>query len=376
MIRPAQIGDIFTIQRLGRQATKLATIETLLNPQSAFRAALSAAILWNDAKVSTYLLQRREHGLASTGLLQMQKRPSRPEADILLLAPALDTTWGHPAIWQKLLAHAHIEAPQQGLTRLYADVPDQPLPVNTFIQTGFRVYTRQTIWRLSALAIESFAAQLSPSIRVQNKQDEWALQRLYARITPGAVQQAEGVHADQAVKPPLLEWWRGGIRKSFVLERGNEVHGCVQVAFGARGVWLQLWADTRSPDTSHLHELVRFGLTVIREDGVRLPVYVGVCEYESVLGSVLTDYGFAPFTDRAKLVKHVLQWVRSTAPLLTPVLDSVREVVPTPYVWPEEPRQRQILTQAKHGIHIRELLLTMAEDRLPEPVSSMQRLVN
>ncbi|HMN31547.1 MAG TPA: hypothetical protein PKE45_25585, partial [Caldilineaceae bacterium] len=349
MIRPAQIGDIFTIQRLGRQATKLATIETLLNPQSAFRAALSAAILWNDAKVSTYLLQRREHGLASTGLLQMQKRPSRPEADILLLAPALDTTWGHPAIWQKLLAHAHIEAPQQGLTRLYADVPDQPLPVNTFIQTGFRVYTRQTIWRLSALAIESFAAQLSPSIRVQNKQDEWALQRLYARITPGAVQQAEGVHADQAVKPPLLEWWRGGIRKSFVLERGNEVHGCVQVAFGARGVWLQLWADTRSPDTSHLHELVRFGLTVIREDGVRLPVYVGVCEYESVLGSVLTDYGFAPFTDRAKLVKHVLQWVRSTAPLLTPVLDSVREVVPTPYVWPEEPRQRQILTQAKHG---------------------------
>ena len=81
----------------------------------------------------------------------MQKRPGRPEADILLLAPALDTTWGHPAIWQKLLSHAINEAPHQGLARLYADVPDQPLPVNTFSHVGFRVYTRQTIWRLSAV---------------------------------------------------------------------------------------------------------------------------------------------------------------------------------------------------------------------------------
>jgi hypothetical protein len=336
VIRPAQIGDIFTIQRLGRQATKLATVEALLNPQSAFRAALSAALLWNDAKVTTYLLHRREHGLANTGLLQMQKRPGRPEADILLLAPALDTTWGHPAIWQKLLAHAVNEAPQQGLARLYADVPDQPLPVNTFSHVGFRAYTRQTIWRLSAPAVELFRVSHPLAIRAQTKVDEWALQRLYTRVTPGPVQQAEGVQGDQAVKPPLLDWWRGGARKSFVLEKNGDLQGCVQVAYGRRGVWLQLWADTRSPDTGYLHELVRFGLSVIRQDGIRLPVYAGVCDYESVLGAVLTDYGFAPFTDRAKMVKHVMQWVRVSPPLLTPMLESVREVVPTPYTLPDK----------------------------------------
>jgi hypothetical protein len=339
VIRPVRVGDIFTIQRLGRQATKLATIEALLHPQSAFRAALTAAFLWNDAKVTTYLLHRREHGLANAGLLQMQKRPGRPEADILLLAPALDTTWGHPAIWQKLLAHAVNEAPQQGLARLYADVPDQPLPVNTVAGVGFRVYTRQTIWRLSAQSIEAHVDQRSSAIRPQNRGDEWALQRLYARITPGPVQQAEGMHADESVKPPLLDWWRGGMRKSFVLERGDDVQGCVQVAYGTHGVWLQIWADTRQPDTSQLHELVRYGLTTIRQDGVRLPIYAGVCEYESVLGAVFTDYGFAPFTDRAKMVKHVMQWVRTVSPILKPVLEPVREVVPTPFTLPKEPGQ-------------------------------------
>jgi hypothetical protein len=339
VIRPVQIGDIFTIQRLGRQATKLATIEALLHPQSAFRAALSAAFLWNDAKVTTYLLQRREHGLASTGLLQMQKRSGRPEADILLLAPALDTTWGHPAIWEKLLAHAIGEAPQQGLARIYADVPDQPLLVNTFGHVGFRVYTRQTIWRLAAAGVEAFTGRVAPTLRPQTREDEWALQRLYARVTPGPVQQAEGMRTDDGVKPPLLDWWHGGVRKSFVQVIGGEVMGCVQVVTGARGVWLQLWADTHQAETSRLHELVRCGLAVLRQDQVRLPVYTGVSEYHSVLGAVLADYGFAPFTDRAMMVKHVLQWVRTATPVLTPVLEGVREVVPTPYSLPEEPGQ-------------------------------------
>jgi hypothetical protein len=339
VIRPVRVGDIFTIQRLGRQATKLAMIEALLHPQSAFRAALFAAFLWNDAKVTTYLLHRREHGLASTGMLQMQKRPGRPEADILLLAPALDTTWGHPAIWQKLLAHAINEAPHQGLARLYADVPDQPLLVNTFAHVGYRVYTRQTIWRLTAQGLDTVPDTWPDAMRVQTRQDEWALQRLYARITPGPVQQAEGMHADQAVKPPPLEWWRGGVRKSFVLEQGQEIKGCVQVAYGSRGIWLQIWADTRQPKTDHLYDLVQMGLSVIRQDGNRLPIYAGVSEYESVLGAVLTDYGFAPFTDRAKMVKHVMQWVRTVSPSLQPVLKPVQEVIPTPYTLPEEPGQ-------------------------------------
>ncbi len=339
VIRPVRLGDLFTVQQLGRQAAKLAMIEALLNPQSAFQAAFFAAFLWNDAKVITYLLRRREHGLASTGLLQLQKRPGRPEAEILLLAPALDTTWGHPAIWQKLLAHAVTTAPHHGLLRLYADVPDQPLPVSTFGHVGFRPYARQTIWRLAAQAIQAFPTKLSTKPRPQTRQDEWALQRFYERITPLPVQQAEGAQAEETTRPPILDWWHGGLHKSFVLEQRQEVYGCVQIAYGRRGIWLQVWADNRLPDSSIQHELIRFGLTTIRQDGIRLPVYVGVCDYERVMGTVLSDYGFAPFTDRTKMVKHVLQWVRTVAPAQTPLLENVREVIPTPYVLPEEPSQ-------------------------------------
>lgn len=336
MIRPFQLSDIFVIQRLGRQATKLATVEALLHPQSAFRAALSAAFLWNDAKITTYVLHRREHSLAGAGLLQVQKRPGRPEADIIQLAPALDTTWGHPAIWQKLLAHYINEAPQQQITRIYADVPDQPLPVNTFSHVGFRVYTHQTIWRLAPHSIESYIHQLSGAIRPQARQDEWALERLYHLVTPGPVQQAEGVQTEQGARSSILEWWRSGVRKSFVLERAGEVRACVQIAYGSRGVWLQVWSDPKQPDTSTLHELIRFGISVIHRDGVRVPVYAGVCDYEGALGAILGDYGFAPFTDRARMVKQVVQWVRAVSPVLKPALESVREVAPTPFTLPEE----------------------------------------
>jgi hypothetical protein len=336
VIRPFQVGDIFLIQRLGRQATKLTTIEALLNPQSAFQAALSAAILWTDAKVTTYILHQREHGLAGAGLLQVQKRPGRPEADILLLSPALDATWGHPAIWQKLLAHYLQEAPHHQITRIYADVPDQPLPVNTLSHVGFKVYTHETIWRLAVHTTELYTYPLSSAIRPQTKQDEWALRRLYHRITPGVVQQAEGMNTANAGLPPILEWWHAGMRRSYVLEQSGEVQGAVQIATGPRGVWLQLWADTRQPDSSHLHELARFGLMIIQQESVRLPVYIGISEHESVLGTILADYAFAPFVDRAKMVKHVVQWVRAVSPVLTPALEGIGEVVPTPYLLPEK----------------------------------------
>ena len=78
------------------------------------------------------------------GFLQVQKRPGRPELDIVRLAPGLDARRGHPAIWEKLLSHHTYEAANRRIERIYADVPDQPLPVSTFTHAGFRTYDRQT----------------------------------------------------------------------------------------------------------------------------------------------------------------------------------------------------------------------------------------
>ncbi|CAN5419567.1 hypothetical protein BH10CHL1_BH10CHL1_21890 [soil metagenome] len=341
MIRPFRIGDIFLIQRLSRQSTKLNTTYALLEPTSGLRTALTTVIPWNEAKIATYMLDQRGHKLARTGFLQVQKRPGRSEADVMLLAPALDTQLGHPAIWQKLLVYYCNEAARQQITRIYVDAPDQPLLVNTFSQVGFRVYTRQTIWRLSSYRAGTFSADPGNRVRPTTKADEWALRRLYTRFSPPQVQQAEGFLTGnivaKAVKLPILEWWQPTVRKSFVFEKKGDIQGWIDIAYGRNGIGLQLETDFDQPDTTCIRQLLNYALTVITQENKALPIYIGVREYHGGLGAALADYGFAPFTDRAKLVKHVVQWVRNAATLLAPALESIREVAPTPFAFPEEP---------------------------------------
>jgi len=317
VIRPFQFSDIFLIQRLGRQAAKLNLVEALLQPQSAFWASLSAAIPWNDAKVTTYTLRQQGHGLIRLGFLQVRKRGARPEAEIIRLAPDLDSALGHPAIWEKLLAHYTSVAAQQQIVRLYVEAPDQPLTVHTLSHVGFRSYARQTIWRLPHHQLAGRAYSISAAIRPRVKADDWALQQLYMRTVPETVQMAEGMHSDPPVKPPLLEWWGAGICSSFVLEERQEISGALQVVQGTRGVWLQLWANMNSPDTTVVHQLLRYGLTLVQKRELNLPVYVGVCDYHGGLSSILADYSFAPVTDRVKLMRPVVKWIRE------PALDSV-----------------------------------------------------
>jgi hypothetical protein len=334
VIRPFQFGDIVLIQRLGRQSTKLNTVQALLQPQSALWASLSAMAPWNEAKTATYVLRQPGHGLVGTGYLQAQKRPGRPEAQILSLAPGLDTARGHPVIWEKLLAHYCALAAQHQIARIYVDVPDQPLPVHTLSHVGFRTYARQTIWRLARHELTSPHLTIPAEIRPQTKADEWALGQLYARTVPRSVQLAEGILSDTPPKPPILEWWEAGACSSYVLEVRGEVVGAVQIVQGARGYWLQLWADFYQPDQQIVHQLVRQGLAVVARRAVHMPVYVGVQDYHGGLGATLAEYGFAPITDRAKMVRPVMQWVRE--PALEPVarLEAVPRVIAAPFTLP------------------------------------------
>ena len=157
MVRPFRYGDIFLVQRLSRQATKLNIVQTTLHRQSAVGASLSSILPWNHGKATTYILRQRGHRLATAGFLQVQRRSGRPELDVVHLSPGLDARRGHPAIWEKLLSYQTYEAAKQKVERIYADVPDQPLPVNTFAQTGYRVYDRQSIWRMTPEGTEEFS---------------------------------------------------------------------------------------------------------------------------------------------------------------------------------------------------------------------------
>ncbi|MEZ4709717.1 MAG: hypothetical protein R3A44_21085 [Caldilineaceae bacterium] len=293
------------------------------------------------------MLRQSRNTLAHAGFLQAQKRPGRPEADITLLAPSLETSWGHPAIWEKLLSHYAHEAARLQIARLYADVPDQPLLVNTFSQVGFKPYTRQTIWRLTHINRTLQALPESRTraitIRPQQKADEWNMRRLYERVTPLPVQHSEGVaHQDagQSVKPLILDWWQSGSHQTYVLEQNGEIEGCILLGFGARGYWMRMLVDTLNPDVECMSSLLQFGLRVIHEINLsRRPIYVGVRDYHGGMAALLSEFGFAPFTDRARMVRHVHAWAREPIFQRLPVLEkAVGKAIPTTYTFPRQPQ--------------------------------------
>lgn len=372
MIRPFQLGDLLLVQRLGGQATKLNAIQALLQPRVAAITSLSSIVPWFGARANTYILRQQRNSLAQSGFIQTQERVGRPEADITLLAPALDTPRGHPAIWEKLLAHYIHEAANRQIMRVYADVPDQPLPVKTFTQTGFRTYTSQTIWRLnpSDKPQHTFTPTNNESIQIryQTAADIWSLQRLYSKVTPKSVQRAEGFgqgnvrngftssdasdsngarartltatlrsnrsNGADNVKLSMLDWWYAGHHSTYVLSDKDDIHGCILIGQGQRGTWLRLLVDTLNPNSGYIHTLLSHGLGIAQSATPHVPIYIGVRDYHGGMDSILNEFEFAPFTDRARMVRQVPVWARTAVPIHERVIDAVGEAIPSTFTLP------------------------------------------
>jgi len=342
LIEPFRLGDTFLIQRLGRQATDLNAVQALLQPRTPASAALTVVIPWGKAKVATFVLKQPGHRLIRAGFIQVQKRPHRPEYDINLLAPALDTPSGHPAIWEKLLSYTITEASQHQIERIYVDVPDQPLLVNSFAHVGFKVYARQTIWRLQDLGFDLQGLDCADlngahlngvaTIRPVVDEDEWALKQLYAQVTPEPVKQAECGDEHNGSTEPILYDLGSGFCSRYVLIEAGEITGALHLLRGEQGTWLSIWTDTLQLDGKRSRHLICFGLKIVQTDSLQIPVYVGVSDYHGGLSALLNQLGFAPFTDRAKMVKHIVARVKAGTTSSIPALESIGKVATSPYI--------------------------------------------
>ncbi|RLT40304.1 MAG: hypothetical protein DWI57_08675 [Chloroflexi bacterium] len=341
-IRPFAPGDALLVQRLSRYATRFHIGRFLLQPSSPLQAAFSAYLPWAYRSGITYVLRQEEHGLARAGFVQWQLHPGRAEADLLALSPALDAPNGHPAVWHKLLAESALALADQQFRRLYSELSDQPLLVNTFMQAGFHLYARETIWRLATEPL-AFAASAGTALRPQSGQDRWALEQLYARITPAPVRQAEAVDGEggQFAPPILFNRHRHQPLTSFVLDGADGLVGCVQIIWGKTGVWLRLWVDSNDPDTSRVHLLLRHGLQQIAGASARGPVYCAVRDYQSGLSSILEEYGFAPFTDRVRMMRPIWQRAKKAVENRLPSLEGVAEAMPGSLVMPQATSERR-----------------------------------
>ncbi len=242
--------------------------------------------------------------------------PARPEADLLHLAPALSIKaacgTGAATVWGQLLNYCCIAAASHGLQRVFASIPDGAPGQVCLRDAGFSLYTRETIYRLAG----SIDGNPQAGFRPQGPGDGWALQRLYMRNTPRLVQQAEGALSGE-VGSPIFSWWEPDSWQGLVWEPAGEVRGAVQVHIGRAGHWMRLWGITGLA-VRELRALIEQGLRLITSDRAQktrraLPVYVTVRDYEMGLSGALSGFGFAPYLDRVRFVRHTTVPVRELA---------------------------------------------------------------
>ena len=330
MIRPFGLTNIPLVWDLQRSSAVLAIEHALTHPQEPLWIALTAPWPWAGTGVATYVLDARNADIPLAGFVQLMKRATRPEADLLHLAPAFPIVSASSAagegIWHCLLVHCCTAAAGHGLQRIFATTQDQGPEPACLKEAGFSLYTRETVYRLATAP--PAGGQVS-GFRPQLPQDSWALQRLYTRSTPRLVQSAEGAMTGEVGSPPL-SWWEPDRWQGIVWEPAGEVRGAVQMHIGRAGHWLRIWG-TNTLAARELRTLIDQGLRSMITSQSRwarksLPIYATVRDYEIGLSGALTGFGFAPYVDRIRFVKHTTSAVREVVPATLTTLDGRQEV--------------------------------------------------
>jgi hypothetical protein len=323
------------VRRLQRSGVPMAIEHTLTHPRDPLWTALTAPWPWAGRGVATFVLDEEADGQRVVGFVQLMERAARPEADLLHLAPAMpqeETCDAATAtLWSQLLNYCSFAAANHGLQRIFASIPDGAPGQTCLKAAGFSLYTRETIYRLAA-PIESNS---QPGFRPQGPGDGWALQRLYTRNTPRLVQQAEGANTGE-VGSPIFSWWEPDSWRGSIWEPAGEVRGAAQVHIGRAGNWMRLWGigglgvrELRALVEQGLHLITRDRATSDRTQKARrpLPIYVTVRDYEIGLSGALTGFGFAPYLERARFVRHTIAPVREPVSVARSPVE-VRQEVP------------------------------------------------
>lgn len=306
MIRPFGLRDVLAIRALQQTGIWLDLYHFLIHRRSALATALIAPIPWRGTGLASYVWQAGED---VGGFVQMLKRHGGAEADLLFLAPALDSAQPRSEdAWRQLLTHCSKSAGEQGVRRLFASLPEGSRAIEVLAALGYAIYTSETIYRLaqpSEVVQQHWAAQ---PMREQQEQDTWWLRRLYNLYTPAPVQNAEAMGDKDEPSAMPQAWWELSRQRSYVLAENGEVRGAVQLIVGRYGNWLLLHGD---PGNSVcMTSLVRHGLSIAAAS--RQPIYCSVRNYQGGLPAVLRDHGFALFAQRSRLVKHTVARLKAS----------------------------------------------------------------
>jgi hypothetical protein len=320
LIRPFGLRDIVTVARLQREVVPLDLEWQLTRAASPLGTALLSHTVPGRGEVSTFIADHREESGRWKGLAQMRQRRNHPEYVITYLGPSLTSREGTHALWQRLLAHAYVQAGEHGAHRVYAGLPPDGEETQLFRHMGFTAYAQEDIFRWHPE--ESQGMQVVPlALRHQNYRDSWGLQQLYASVTPRAVQNAEG-SAQAEWELNHTPWSLRHQRAGLVWDGPGEIAAAVQIRSARRGHWIKLLLH---PDArEYASPLVAAALSKV-ESSPDQSVFCAVRTYESDLASTLRDHGFRLLTSHTLVVKPCTVLARDTLGQIVPSLNGQTE---------------------------------------------------
>jgi hypothetical protein len=328
MIKSFGVRDLLLVGNLQKKGTCLDPEIALIRPYSPLLAALSSYFFMQEVGTSTFILEAMDQSIQGQGLVQMRRRRGRPEADVIYLAPSLrqaqDTAFSTadeaPMIWHRLLSYLCARAGERGIRRLFARLAEGGEEMETFQQVGFSLYTREDIFCLKSLS-ESHQRLNRVAMRPQQAVDAWALQRLYAKVAPRLVQQAESL-GERGWERSSVDWPLRSRSEGYVLEDNGEIVSYLLFSGGRIGHWMRILLHPQAYDRAA--EVIQHGLAFLSHYPP-CPIYCSVREYEGGLRVPLQDWGFEPFGSQAVLVKHTTVRIKEPAIKLVPALDKRAE---------------------------------------------------
>jgi hypothetical protein len=255
------------------------------------------------------------HRASAVGFLQLRGRRGRPEADVVFLAPALDSDDDAVAIWYRLLAEGAQAIGERGGQRLFAQVTSGNGIEQVFGQAGFTAYAHEDIYRL-----KEFPAGLTKTdvLRRQCARDGWNLLRLYTELTPRPVQIAEGMLSPEGQGGKVGDWWDQSRGAGFILEIDGELAGAVRIRRGDAADWLRFGLHPQAQE--HSDRLLHGALASLGA-APRRPIYCGVRDYEGGIAPALEQAGFQRVQTRSLLVKHTTARAKEPLLKLVPALE-------------------------------------------------------
>ncbi|HST05150.1 MAG TPA: hypothetical protein VLQ48_10475 [Chloroflexia bacterium] len=335
IVRHANVFDLLSISasRGKQRVLRLDPPYSLVQPEALLTNLLKSQLPLRSRWDYVYIY--REGGRI-LGWLQARSHWQRRDEWTISLLGAPDRVSAH--IWERLLEDVIQAAGEQGVIRLFVKLPDDAPQLQTFRSLGFTLYTNEEIWGnlfFGPSSVEKEDDPLRKVLRNRQGRDAWNLMQLYSAVTPPVVQRAEMLTSRQwqmnhITRPLGLA--RGLLEKSYVWQdesgRGDGLGGYVRLLTGASGHWVTLMNRADPGNRQVAPAALDHALWKAVRQGHK-PVYCGVREYQSEVGTLLEERGFHLLSKQALLVKYLAEPIKEKQPALAPFLVQTGELVGT-----------------------------------------------